>query len=158
MKEMRVEREHVATAVIAVIAVLVIVGGFASFSGLSVHEETLKIEMAKAVFRQSDVFDANVVVSPVTFMADESMMVYVDGRAVGVVALKQYLDDNGIDYGSEYKNLGQNNVEIVTLKNLLTIHLAEHVNLEHLRPGMTHSLRVEFSKGDAYADGSFVME
>ncbi|MFH1064643.1 MAG: hypothetical protein V1729_06175 [Candidatus Woesearchaeota archaeon] len=152
---MEVEREHIATFVVATIAVLVIVGGFASFSGLSVYDQPLKLELQKTEFMQGDVFDANVVVNPVTFMADETIMVYIDGNAVAAIALKRYLDDNDIDYGSEVKNLGQNNVEIINLQGPLTVNLADYVSMEPMYPGTVHILSVEFSQGDAAAQESF---
>ena len=70
---MRTQREHIVSLIVAVIAILVIVGGYAAFTGLSVYEEPLMILMAENSFRQSDVFDVSVVVNPVTFMADESI-------------------------------------------------------------------------------------
>ncbi len=152
---MRVEREHIATAVVATIAVLVIVGGFASFSGLSVYHQPLTLELHKTEFRQGDVFDVNVVVNPVTFLADETIMVYLDGNAVAAIALKRYLDDNGIDYGSEVKNLGQNNAEIINLQAPLTVNLADYVSMEPMYPGTVHLLTVEFSRGDASAEEAF---
>jgi hypothetical protein len=82
-------------------------------------------------------------------------MVYVDNKAVGVVAIKRYLDDNDLDYGSEVKNLGQNNVEIINLKDPLTVNLADHISLEYLHPGTMHILKVEFSRGDAVAEEVF---
>jgi hypothetical protein len=155
---MRVEREYAATFIVAIIALLVIVGGYASFSGLAVYDEPLKIEIADNSFKQSDVFDVNVVVNPVTFMSDESIMVYVDNNAVGAIAIKQYLDDNGIEYGTEVKNLGQNNIEIMTLKDPLLVNLADHVSLEYLHPGTIHIIKVEFSRGDAVAENVFSIE
>ena len=155
---MRTEREQYVTLIVTVIAMVVIVGGFASFSGLSVYEDPIRIESAKSSFRNSDVFDISVVLNPVTFMADDSLVVYVDGKALGVVALKNYLNDNGIEYGVEIKNLGQNNVEILTLKNPLSISMADYVSLEFLHPGMTHVIKVEFSKGDAFAEEVFRVE
>lgn len=155
---MRTEREHYVTIIVTVIAMVVIVGGFASFSGLSVYEDPIRIELEKSVFKNGDVFDTSVVLNPVTFMADDSLMVYIDGKALGVVALKKYLDDNSIEYGSEIKNLGQNNAEILTLKNPLSINLADYVSLEFLHPGTTHVIKVEFSKGDAVAEEVFRVE
>lgn len=155
---MRTEREHYVTMVVAVIALLVIFGGFASFTGLSVQEDSLMIEIAKSSFRNSDVFDAAILLSPVTFMADDSVMVYVDSEAIGVIALKKYLDDNELEYGTEVKNLGQNNMEIMTLKYPVKISLADFLDLEYMRSGTTHILRVEFSKGDAFAEEVFRVE
>jgi hypothetical protein len=151
---MRTEREYAVTFIIATIAALVIIGGYASFSGLASYSEPLSIEMAEKTFARGDVFDVNVVLSPVTFMADESIVVYIDGQAVGVVAIKKYLDDNRIDYGRELKSLGQNNAEIINLKAPLKVNLADYVLLEYLGTG-GHSLRVEFSRGDAAAQEVF---
>ncbi len=155
MKELRVEREHYVTVIVAVIALLVIFGGYASFSGLSVHEDPLVISMSSETFAQGDVFDVNVVVSPVQFLADESIMVYVDGNPVGVIVLKKYLDSNDIEYGSDVKNLGQNNAEIITLKNRVAVNLADYVSLENVPSGTAHTLLVEFSRGDATAQKGF---
>ncbi|MFC1741583.1 hypothetical protein ACFL3V_03540 [Nanoarchaeota archaeon] len=152
---MLVEREHVVTVFMAVIVMLIILGGYASFSGLSVYQETLVIEMAKDSFSQGDVFDVTVVLNPVTLMSDDSLMIYVDGNAIGVVAIKKYLDENGIAYGSEFKNSGQNNIEIITMRDRLLVNLADHVSLEHMSPGSAHALMVELSKGEASAEGIF---
>ena len=152
---MRTAREQYVTLIVAAIAVLVIIGGFASFTGLSAYDEPLRIEMEGDSFSQGDVFDADVVVNPVTFMADESLMIYVDGNAVGVVALKKYLDDNALDYGTEVKNLGQNNAEIITLSRPLSVSLADYISVAQMHPGTTHILRVEFSRGDAAAEEVF---
>ncbi|MBW2971499.1 hypothetical protein KY359_00545 [Candidatus Woesearchaeota archaeon] len=154
----RAQREYYVTFIVAAIAIAVIVGGFASFTGLSVQADPLSIEMAKTAFRQSDVFDADVLLSPVTFMADESLMIYIDGKAVGVVALKRHLDQNSIEYGTEIKDLGQDNVQIINLREHLRVNLAEYVSLEYLQPGTVHLLRVEFSRGDALAEAVFSME
>ena len=151
---MRLEKEFLVPFVIALIAILIIAGGYASFSGLATYEQPISIEMNKAAFLQSNVFDVNVVVSPMTFLADESIMAYVDGNLAGVVALKKYLDENMIDYGLEYKNLGQNNVQIMNLQSSLKINLADLVSLESLSAG-THTVSVEFSRGDAKAESSF---
>lgn len=155
---MRAEREHYVTILVAVIAIVVIVGGFASFTGLSVQEEPIQIMMEKNTFKRGDVFDARVVLSPVTFLADESIMIYIDNKAVGAIALKKYLDDNNLEYGTEVKNLGQNNAEIITLMQPVTVSLADHMTLDRMHPGTTHILRVEFSRGDAVAEEVFGIE
>ncbi len=154
----RVEREHYVTVIVAVAAILMIVGGYASFTGLATQSEPLALSVEKDAFRQGDVFDVNVNVGPVTFMSDESIIIYVDDTAVGVIAVKKYLDSNSIEYGTEVKNLGRNNVEIINLKEPLTINLADYVSLEYLRPGTTHILKAEFSRGDASAEEIFRME
>jgi hypothetical protein len=154
---MRTEREYVVTFIVATIAILIIVGGYASFSGLASYDAPLRIEMAKKTFSRGDVFDTTVVLNPVTFMADETLMVYVDGQAVGVVAIKKYLDDNRIDYGRDIKSLGRNSAEILNLKDPLKVNLADYVTLEYLGTG-GHSLRVEFSRGDAMAEEVFGIE
>ncbi len=155
---MRTEREHYVTIVVAVIAVLVIVGGFASFTGLSVQEEPIRISMEKSSFRQGEVFDVNVLLSPVTFFADESIVIYLDNKAVGAIALRKYLDDNGLEYGTEVKNVGQNNIEIITLMQPVSVSLADFIPLDYMHPGTTHLLRVEFSRGDAAAEEAFRIE
>jgi len=154
---LRAEREHIVTLIVAAIAMLVIFGGFASFSGLAVHNDPLVIVKAKGTFARGDVFDVAVQLAPVTFMADESIVLYLDDNVVGVIALKKYLDDNGVDYGTEIKNLGQNNQEILTLMNPVSINLADYVSLEMMAAG-THTLRAEFSLGDAYAEDVFGVE
>ena len=155
---MRTQREHAVTLIIAAIAIIVIVGGYASFTGLAAYDAPLRLEMVKSSFNQGDVFDVNVIVNPVTFMSDESILLYIDNQAVGVVALRQYLDDNSISYGVDVKNLGQNNVEVINLKNPLSINLADHVSLEYMHPGTTHIMKVEFSRGDAVAEEVFGVE
>lgn len=155
---MRVEREYIATFIVAMVAILVIVGGYASFSGLAVQDDPLSIEMEKSTFKQSDVFDVDIVVNPVTFMSDETIMVYVDNEVIGAIAIKKYLDQTGQDYGTEIKNLGMNNEEIITLRDPLTVSLADLLSLEGLHPGTTHLLRVEFSRGDAVAEDVFKVE
>jgi len=155
---MRTEREYLVPVIVTMIAVLVIIGGYASFSGLAVYDAPLAISMAKDTFRQSDVFDVNVLVNPVTFMADESIMIYLDNNAVGAVAIKKYLDDNDIEYGSEFQNLGQNNIEVVNLRNPLQVNLADFITLEGMQPGTTHIIRAEFSRGDAVAEAVFRIE
>lgn len=155
---MRAHREHFVTLIVAAIAVLVIVGGYASFTGLAAYDAPVRLDMVKRSFGQGDVFDVNVIVSPMTFMSDESILLYIDNKAVGVVALKQYLDDSGISYGVDVKNLGQNNVEIVNLKDPLSINLADYVSLEYMHPGTTHILKAEFSRGDALAEEVFGVE
>ena len=155
---MRTQRENIVTLIVASIAILVIVGGYASFTGLAAYDAPIRLEMEKSSFSQGDVFDANVVLNPVTFMADESLILYIDKKAVGVIALKQYLDDNSISYGVDVKNLGQNNAEIVNLKDPLSINLADYVSLEYMHPGTMHTVRVEFSRGDAAAEGVFGIE
>jgi hypothetical protein len=155
---MRTEREYLVPVIVTMIAVLVIIGGYASFSGLAVYNAPITIETAKDAFRQSDVFDANVLVNPVTFLADESIMIYLDNNAVGAVAIKKYLDDNDIEYGSEFQNLGQNNIEVVNLRNPLQVNLADFITLEGMQPGTTHIIRVEFSRGDAVAEAVFNIE
>jgi hypothetical protein len=152
---MRTEKEYLVTFIVTLVAVLVIVGGYASFSGLATYDAPISIGLAKDSFRQSDVFDADIVLRPVTFMADESLMVYVDNSAVGVVAIKKYLDDNKIEYGTEYQNAGQNNIEVLNLRDPLRVNLADFIKLEAMVPGTTHILRVEFSRGDAVAEEVF---
>ena len=155
---MRVEREHFVTVIIAAIAILVVVGGYASFSGLVAYEAPLNIEMNKKTFKQSDVFDVNVLVTPVTLLADDSIMVSVDNKAIGVIAIKKYLDDNNADYGKEIKNMGQNNLEIINLKNPLTVNLADFVSLDYLGPDTMHVLKVEFSNGEGGIEEVFGVE
>jgi len=157
MKQLRVEREQYVTVIIAAIAVLVIVGGYASFSGLAVQSDPLVIMMQKDSFSQGEVFDAELVLNPVQFLADESIVVYVDSNPVGVIALKKYLDDNSIEYGSDIKNLGESNAEIITLKHNLRVHLSDYVSLERVPAGTSHTLRAEFSRGDAVAQDVFVV-
>lgn len=154
----RAEREYYVTFIVATIAVLFIVGGFASFTGLSVQDEAISIAMAKESFRPSDVFDVTLILNPVTFMADESIIIYIDSNAVGAVAIKKYLDDNGIEYGREVKDAGQNSIQVINLRDRLMINLADHVQLEYMRPGTKHILRAEFSRGDAAADAVFNVE
>jgi hypothetical protein len=152
------EKEYVVTIFIAIIAVLIITGGYASFSGLAVREDTLTVEMHKTMFKKSDVFDVTVKIKPVMFLAEESLMIYLDDKAVAVVALKKYLDDAGLDYGVDVKNLGENNQEIITLKDPVLVNLADHVSLEYMQPGTMHRVTVEFSMGDASAEGVFSVE
>ena len=147
---MIVPREHVVTITIAVIAVLFIIGGYASMSGLSTYEAPLRIEMTRATYSQGDVFDANVNVGAVTMMSDESVMVYVDGVLSGAIVLKQYFDDNRVDYGTDYRS----NIEIMSTLDPIMINLADHVSLETLKPG-PHIVRVEFSRSDAVAESEF---
>jgi hypothetical protein len=155
---MRGGRELIVPIVVTLIAVLVIVGGYASFSGLATYSTPLSIEMAKKAFKRGDVFDANILVNPVTLLADESIMIYVDNNAVGAVAIKRYLDDNRIEYGTEFQNLGQNSAEVMNLKNPLQVNLADFITLEGTLPGTTHVLKVEFSRGDASAEEVFSIE
>jgi hypothetical protein len=155
---MRAQREHAVTLIIAAIAIIVIVGGYASFTGLAAYDAPLRLDMEKSSFSKGDVFDVNVIVNPVTFMSDESILLYIDNQAMGVVALRQYLDDNGISYGVDVKNLGQNNVEVLNLKDPLSINLADYVSLEYMHPGTTHIMKVEFSRGDAVAEEVFGIE
>jgi hypothetical protein len=154
---MRAEKEFIVPFIVTVIAILVIVGGYASFSGLATYDTPISVEMGKAAFQQGEVFDVNAIVSPMTLLADETLMVYVDGNLAGVVALKKYLDDNRIDYGLEYKNLGQNNVQIMNMQSSLRINLADLVSLESLARG-EHILSVELSRGDARAEATFNIE
>ncbi len=151
---MLVEREHIVTIIVAVIALLAIVGGYASFSGLSVYEQPVQLELTKSSFAQSDIFDANILLNPVTFLHDESIMIYFDNEPIGVVAIKKYLDDNRIEYGTEYQNLGTNNIQIMNLEHQLKISLADYITLESVQTG-SHTVRVELSKGDASADAIF---
>jgi len=154
---METKGEFVVTVLIAIIALLVIVGGFASFSGLATYAPPITVEMAKQQFRQGDVFDVTTTVNPTTLLAEESMTIYVDGNLAGVVAIKKYLNDNKIDYGSEFKNVGANNIEVITLQNRLIINLADLVSPESLSVG-DHILRVELSGGDASAETAFKIE
>ncbi|MBW2966895.1 hypothetical protein KY362_00255 [Candidatus Woesearchaeota archaeon] len=155
---MAIEREHLIALFLCAVAILVIVGGYASFSGLATAAQPLQIEMVQKTFSKSDVFDVNVIVNPVTLLADESLMIYLDNEAVGVIALKQYLDTNGIEYGTEIKNLGQNSAEIINLKSSTRISLADHISTEFMYPGTTHILRVELSQGEAVAEDAFGVE
>lgn len=152
------EKEYVVTIFISIIAILIITGGYASFSGLAVREDTLEVEMHKTVFKRSDVFDVTVKIKPVMFMAEESIMVYLDDKAIAVIALKKYLDDNGLDYGVDVKNLGENNQEIITLREPLLVNLAEYVSVEYMQPGTMHRVTVELSVGEARAEGLFSVE
>jgi len=154
---METKGEFVVTVLISIIALLVIVGGFASFSGLATYAPPITIETAKQQFRQGDVFDVTTTINPTTLLADESMTVYVDGNLAGVVAIKKYLDDNKIDYGSEIKNLGENNIKVINMQNKLTINLADLVSPESISIG-EHILRVELSGGDASAETAFKIE
>ena len=151
----RGHKEQIASLVVAIIAVLVIVGGYASFSGLASYDPPLKLEMAKKSFLAGDVFDANLVVSPVTLMSDESIIIYLDNIAVGAIAVKRYLNDNGIDFGTQNENAGRNNIDIINLKHKLSINLADYVNLDSVLPGGTHKIRAEFSRGNAVAEEVF---
>lgn len=157
MRELRSERENYVTVIVSVIAILVIVGGYASFTGMAVEQDPLVIVMLDDEFRQSDVFDVDVVLNPVQFLADETVVVYLNNNPVGVIALKKYLDDNDIDYGTSVKNVGQNNVEVITLRNPLMINLADYVSLENFPADSSHVLRVEFSRGDAGAEEIFIV-
>ncbi|MBW2963944.1 hypothetical protein KY363_00655 [Candidatus Woesearchaeota archaeon] len=152
------EREYAVAVFVAVAAILIIVGGYASFSGLAVRADPLDIELYKGTFSQSDVFDANIVVNPATFLADESLVIYLDDKPSGIVALKQYLDENGYDYGSDAKNAGTNNVEIITMLSPFRVSLADYISLDKAQSGSTHKVRVEFSRGDAAAEATFAIE
>ncbi len=154
---MLVERETFVALFISLVAILVVVGGFASFTGLSVHEAPLVLNFHKASFSRGDVFDVSVDLSPATFLQDESLVIYVDEVPVSVVALQKYLDDNQIDYGLDFENAGKNNIKVMTLKNKLSVNLADFVSLDDLQPG-SHSLKVSLSQGDASADGNFILE
>ncbi|NQU79439.1 hypothetical protein HQ545_06755 [Candidatus Woesearchaeota archaeon] len=149
---MKVEREHIATVIIATAAVLIIVGGFASFSGLAVHAEPLTIEMYKTEFRQGEPLQAVLIISPVTFLSDESIVLYIDNNPVGAIPLKKYIDDKEIEYGLEIKNAGNNNIELINLKNPLSIQLDEFIPSPMAG---NHIIRAEFSRGDALAEKGF---
>ena len=125
-------------------------------SGLSTYEDPLKIEMPGTSFSQGDIFDVNVDVGAMTVMADETIVIYVDARPSGAVLLKQYFDENRVDYGTEYKNLGQNSVEVISTVQPISINLADYVSLDSIAPG-SHTLRIEFSRGDAWAEEGFVV-
>jgi hypothetical protein len=151
------QRENLVTLFVAAVAILVIIGGYASFSGLASYESPLKIELSKESYSQSDVFDANVLLTPVTLFSDETIMIYIDGRAIGVIAIKKYLDDNRIEYGTETKDAGKTTVEIINMKSRLKVNLADYVTLDSL--GLEeHTVRVEFSKGEAFSEKSFRIE
>ena len=152
-----IPREQVVTLTIAAIAIIFIVGGFASMSGLSVYEEPLQIEMYATSFEKGDVFDVNIRVGTMTVLSDETMMIYIDGNPGGAVALKKYFDENRIEYGTEYKQLGTNSVEIMSTVQPIVINLADYIQLEMMSEG-SHSLRVEFSRGDAVAEVLFEVE
>jgi len=152
---MFVEREQIVTLLVALTAIIVILGGYASFSGLAAYDSPVSIEMQKSTFKQSDVFDVNVVLNPVTFMSDESIMIYIDNEAVGAVAIKKYLDENMIEYGTETKSVGANSIEIMNLKYPIKINLADHISPEYLHPGTVHMITIEFSRGDSSAEGTF---
>lgn len=144
MKQIKVEREKTVTLIVSAIALIAIFGGFASFSGLSVHNPDIEINDA-----------GNLLINPVTFLAEESIVVYVDDEAVGVIALKKYLDDHGLEYGSEVRNSGQNNIEIITLRESLVVDISDMIG--GLETG-TYVLKAEFSLGDGVASGAFVVE
>lgn len=155
---MGAEREYAVAVFVGIIAILIIVGGYASFSGLAVRADPLSIELSKGTFKQSDVFDANIVVSPATFLADETLVIYMNDKASGVVALKKYLDENDYDYGTEVKNAGSNNVEIITMLSPFRVSLADYISLDQAQSGSTHRVRVEFSRGEVSADVAFAVE
>ncbi len=153
---MHVEREAIVSLFIALVAVIVIIGGFASFTGLAVHSEDLKIDFSRTDFESGAVFDAVLTIAPVTMLAEESVVIYVDESFGSVIAIKKYLDDNSIPYGLEYQNAGSNNIQMITLESPLKIPLADFVSLQGLEPG-THSIKISLSEGDATVQKSFVI-
>jgi len=154
---MQTKGEYLVSIFLAIIALLVIVGGYASFSGLATYNPPISIEMAKQAYLRSDVFDVNAAMSPATILADETMTVYMDNNLAGVVAIKKYLDENRIEYASEYRNAGENNIQVINLKDKLAINMADLIALDSLNAGQ-HTVRVELSIGDASAEQAFSVQ
>jgi len=75
MINMLAQRETMVSLFIAAVAILVVIGGFASFSGLAAYSGTLSLDFSKSSFSGTDAFDVDLIIEPVTLMADESAVV-----------------------------------------------------------------------------------
>ena len=154
---MHVMREHMVTVTIAVIAILFVVGGFASMSGLSTYDELISIDVVKDSFSRGDVFDVSVGIGLMTVMADETLMIYIDDAPAGAVILKKYFDENRVRYGVDVRTVGTNSIEVISTLEPMRVNLADYVLLDSMASG-SHLLKVEFSRGDAGAEAVFVVE
>jgi hypothetical protein len=148
---MAVEREHVVALVISFVAILFIVGGFASFSGLATYSNTaLKIDVEKDGFKHSDVLDASVIISLDTVLYDETLTLSMDGSVVKSVSLFDYISANGLLFSVEEKE----GVKVLRLGEPVRVHLSEFINLESVASGK-HSLDAGLGKGDVKASAYF---
>jgi hypothetical protein len=148
------QREYFVTILLAVVAVLVIVGGYASFNGLAVNTDPLLIDMPRDSFRQSDIFDVNIILNPITFISEETVVIYLDNSVIAAIPLRQYVEDNSLSYTVETRELGGSSVTLLTLNEPAIISLSEVVSLESLQK-KSHLIRVEFSVGDVTAAETF---
>lgn len=151
---MRPQKEHIVTILLAIVAILVIIGGYASFSGLAVNTDPLMIDMSRDSFRQSDVFDVNIILNPITFISEETVVIYLDNSVIAALPLRQYVEDNSLSYTIETRELGSGSVTLLALNEPAIISLADVISLESLQK-KSHLLRVEFSVGDVSAAKTF---
>lgn len=154
---MALAREHFVTLTVAAVAALFIMGGFASLSGLSTYEEALQITLPETTFSKSSVFDVTVRVAPTQIISDETLMIYIDGAPAGVVVLKQYFDENRVDYTSEERIIGSNTLEVLSTRSEVLINLADYVDLDTSSVG-NHVLKVEFSRENVGSEVVFSVE
>ena len=154
---MLVERETIVSLFIAAVAILAIISGFSAFTGLAVHSDALTLDLHKTSYHADDIFDADAILRPATFLKEESLVIYLDGDVFSVVSLQKYLDDNGLEYGLEYQNAGSNNIQVINLMEKLSLDLSSFVLLDKLTPGI-HTMTISLSEGDASVSDSFSLE
>jgi hypothetical protein len=150
---MPLPRETYVTLTVCAIAILFILGGYASLTGLATYDSPVDIALAKAKFSKGDVFDATVTISLITLFSDETIMIYLDGTPAGAVMLRQYMDMNLFKYTAENREGG----EVLNMAHEVFLNLADYVSLESLAPGK-HTVQVALSKAQVGATEEFVVE
>ncbi|MBI4738562.1 hypothetical protein HY772_03220 [Candidatus Woesearchaeota archaeon] len=145
------DRENVVAVVISLIAILFIVGGFASFSGLATYSHNaLVLTTEKGTFSPSDVFDAEVVVNLDAVLADETLTLALDGSTFKVINLKEYAVLNNLRSSVEERN----GASVVHLDELVRVHLAQYVDLSQLSSGK-HSLVARLDRSGVEVQETF---
>ncbi|MBI5398882.1 hypothetical protein HZB03_05450 [Candidatus Woesearchaeota archaeon] len=147
---MSMYRENVVAVVISLIAILFVIGGFASFSGLAAYNNVLMLASEKDVFAPSDVLGVEVVVNLDTVLADETLTLALDGSVFDVVNLKDYAASNNLRYSVAERN----GVSVVYLGEPVRVHLAQYVDLSQVSPGK-HSLAARLDRSNVEVQETF---
>lgn len=143
------ERENVVAVVISVIAVLFIVGGFASFSGLSTYSG-LSLNLERATFARGDIFGAEVVVALDSVLSDETLILKLDGIPFKTIDFQDYVTASGLRHSLEEKG----GLSVLRLGEPVKIHLSDFVTVDSLANG-GHQIDASLSKGELTARGKF---
>lgn len=148
------EREHVVAIVISIIAVLFVVGGFASFSGLATYSNTaLTIHIEKERFASSDIFDAEIFVNSNTVLDDETVRLQLDGVSFQTINLLEYVSVRNLRHRVEERN----GITFLQLDEPVRIHLADYVNLDAVAR-RKHTIGAKLGKAGTEVQARFTID